>query len=120
MPNPLAIPLVPNAAVIRIWRGRTAPERADEYEQYNFDAGLVGLRERAQGVQSFRADHPTYSEFMTISYWASEAEMSAYSSGDPTEVHHLERDAEFQMELPQRVEVFSLRTSHGDCGANSS
>ena len=37
---------------------------------------------------------------MTISYWESIEEMSAFTGGDPTAVHHLERDPEFLIELP--------------------
>jgi hypothetical protein len=31
-------------SIARIWRGRTSRERADEYEAYNYEAGIKPLR----------------------------------------------------------------------------
>jgi hypothetical protein len=36
--------------------------------------------------------------------------------GDPHRVHHLSRDAEFLIELPQSVEILSIRSSLGFLG----
>jgi len=36
--------------VARIWCGRTSPERADEYEMYNYEVGIKPLIEKALGV----------------------------------------------------------------------
>ena len=41
-------------SLARVWRGRTPRSRADEYEAYNFEAGIVPLRERASAVQTFK------------------------------------------------------------------
>ena len=38
--------------VARIWRGRTRRDRADEYEAYNYEAGIKPLIEKAMGVQT--------------------------------------------------------------------
>jgi hypothetical protein len=54
---------------------------------------------------------------MTISYWASVEAMSAFTGGDPTKIHHLERDKEFLIELPREVQILRLRKSHGMTGA---
>ena len=100
--------------IARIWRGRTRRDRADEYEAYNYDAGIRPLIEKALGVQTFREDE---SEFMTISYWESVEAMAAFTGRDPTAIHHLHRDAEFLVELPKAVQVLRLRHSHGNVGA---
>ena len=55
--------------IARIWRGRVRSERADEYEAYNYEAGVKPLMEKALGVQTFREDRDGETEFMTISYW---------------------------------------------------
>jgi hypothetical protein len=39
--------------------------------------------------------------------------MSAFTGGDPSEIHHLERDEEFLIELPRAVQVLRLLKSHG-------
>jgi heme-degrading monooxygenase HmoA len=103
--------------IARIWRGRTRPERADEYEAYNYEVGIRPLIEKALGVQTFREDRETYSEFMTISYWESVEAMARFTGSDPTRIHHLDRDEEFLIELPKEVQVLRLLTSHGRTGA---
>lgn len=104
-------------SVARIWRGRTLKERADAYEAYNYEAGIVPLLGKALGVQTFREDREGKTEFVTISYWESVEDMGAFTGGDPTAVHHLERDAEFLIELPRSVQILRLLRSHGIVGA---
>ena len=105
--------------IARIWRGRTRRERADEYEVYNYEAGIKPLIAKALGVQSFREDREHETEFMTISYWPSVEAMSAFTGGDPTRIHHLERDAEFLIELPDRVQILRILRTHGVSGTTS-
>ena len=105
--------------IARIWRGRTRRERADEYESYNYEVGIKPLMKTALAVQTFREDRDEESEFMTISYWASVDAMSAFTGGDPTQIHHLPRDKEFLIELPDRVQIFRLLKGHGNPGTGS-
>jgi heme-degrading monooxygenase HmoA len=107
-------------AIARIWRGRTRPERADEYEVYNYEVGIKPLIEKAMGVQTFREDRADAPEFMTISYWESRDAMSSFAGDDPTQIHHLERDAEFLIELPESVQILEMLTSHGRTGGDAS
>jgi len=102
--------------IVRIWRGRTPRHRADEYEAYNYRVGIEPLLGKALGVQTLREDREHETEFMTISYWESVEAMSRFTGGDPTQIHHLPRDAEFLIELPERVQVLQLLTSHGVTG----
>jgi heme-degrading monooxygenase HmoA len=99
--------------IVRIWRGRTARDRADEYEAYNYEAGIKPLIQKALGVQTLRDDRENETEFMTISYWESVEAMSKFTGGDPRKVHHLERDKEFLIELPKEVQILRLLKSHG-------
>jgi heme-degrading monooxygenase HmoA len=103
--------------IARIWRGRTRPERADEYEAYNYEVGIRPLIDKAMGVQTFREDRETHSEFMTISYWESVEAMAGFAGSDPTRIHHLPRDEEFLIELPKSVQILRLLTSHGRTGS---
>lgn len=102
--------------IARIWRGRTRREDADAYEAYSLEAGIRPLRETALGVQYFREDGETESEFVTISYWESIEAMSRFTGRDPDAIHHLPRDPEFLIELPDRVQVLKVLLSHGDKG----
>ena len=103
--------------VARIWRGRTMPARADEYEAYNYEAGIKPLIEKALAVQTFREDREQETEFVTISYWESIEAMSSFVGDDPTRVHHLDRDEEFLIELPKKVQILRLLTVHRHVGS---
>lgn len=105
-----------NPTIVRIWRGKTPRDRADEYEAYNYEAGIKPLLDKALGVQTLREDREDETEFMTISYWESIEAMSAFTGSDPREIHHLDRDPEFLIELPERVQILRLVTSHGVAG----
>jgi heme-degrading monooxygenase HmoA len=98
----------PTPRIARIWRGRTTAEKADEYAAYLHEAGVKPLAEKALGAQMFREDRDGESEFVTISYWESVEAMSRFAGKDPRRIHHLERDAEFLIELPESVQVLEI------------
>jgi len=91
--------------IARIWRGRTRPDIADTYETYVRTEGIPPLQKVALGVQLFREDRDSETWFTTISYWPDIASMAAFTQGAPTQVHHLDRDAELLIELPARIEI---------------
>ena len=103
-------------AIARIWRGRVKSERADEYQKYNYEFGIKPLIAKAMGVQALREDKGTETEFMTISYWESVEAMSRFTGGDPTRIHHLERDNEFLIEMPKSVQILRIYESDGRIG----
>jgi hypothetical protein len=45
--------------------------------------------------------------------------MSRLSAGDPTRIHHLERDPEFLIELPEEIQIPKIRASHGNTGGDA-
>jgi heme-degrading monooxygenase HmoA len=106
----------PFPTIARLWKGRTRPEVADEYEAYNYEAGITPLIQKAMGVQTFRENREDEVEFITISYWESLDAMQSFAGDDPTAIHHLERDPEFLIELPQQVQILEIRASHGEVG----
>ena len=94
--------------IARIWRGRTRPAVADAYEAYLKAEGIPPLEKTALRVQLFREDRDGESWFTTISYWSDLESMRAFTKGEPTQVHHLEHDAEFLIELPARIEIHKI------------
>ena len=98
--------------IARIWRGRTTSARADEYQAYLYEAGIKPLEKKALGVQLFREDREGETEFVTISYWESVEAMSRFAGPDPRRIHHLPRDAEYLIELPQGVQVLRIIAGH--------
>jgi hypothetical protein len=105
--------------IARIWRGRTTAAKADEYAQYLYEHGIEPLAEKALGVQMFREDRASESEFVTISYWENVEAMSRFAGPDPRRIHHLERDPELLIELPKSVQVLNIVAdlSRGGAGA---
>ena len=108
------------ATIARIWRGRTTRERADGYEPYLREVGVRPLEEKALGVEMFREDREMDSEFTTISYWESVEAMSRFAGTDPRRIHHLPRDAEFLIELPEAVQVMRIVMSKPPPAAGAS
>jgi hypothetical protein len=99
--------------IARIWRGRTRREIADAYESYLLREGIPPLEKTALAVQLFREDREHESEFVTTSYWPNVEAMSAFTGGDPNKVHHLPRDEEFLIELPERIAVMRILVEKG-------
>ena len=107
-------------AIARIWRGRTKAAKADAYADYLYEHGIKPLADKALGVQMLREDRADESEFVTISYWESVEAMSRFAGDDPRRIHHLERDAEFLIELPHGVQVLDIAAAHGNTGGDVS
>jgi hypothetical protein len=103
----------PQPTIARIWRGRTTRANADEYARYLHEVGFKPLVEKALGAHMFREDREQETEFITISYWESIEAMSRFAGEDPTKIHHLPRDAEFLIELPEGVQVLQILGSEG-------
>src|SRR6185369_5524902 len=102
------VPMPTEPTIARIWRGRTRPEIADEYEAYIKAEGIPPLEKTALGVQLFREDREDESWFTTISYWSDLQSMTAFTKGEPTKVHHLDRDQEFLIELPEFIQIHRI------------
>ena len=98
------------ARIARIWQGCTTAGRADEYEAYLYENGIRKIAATAGnlGVQVMRHSKGEVVEFITISYWASRDDIKNYAGEDIEKPHHLPRDAEFLLELPQAVKNCDL------------
>jgi len=96
--------------VARIWHGRVAPQKADEYQRYLAEAGLSKLRAipKNMGVQMFRRDNPGETEFMVVSYWPDRAAIHAYAGEDIEKTHSLPRDPEYLLEVEPKVRHFDV------------
>jgi hypothetical protein len=108
------LPMPTKPTIARIWRGRTRPEIADEYEAYIKAEGIPPLEKTALGVQLFREDREDESWFTTISYWSDLQSMTAFTKGEPTKVHHLDRDQEFLIELPEFIQIHRILINRQD------
>ena len=102
----------------RIWRGRTMREKADEYQRYWLETGAEPLiRRGAISVQMLREDRETETEFITISYWATIEAMTGGTGADPRRAHHLDRDEELLLELPDEVQILNILVARDGAAA---
>ena len=97
-------------AVARMWQGRTRTSMADSYEKYLYQEGVRKLRGTPGnlGVQVFRETQDWITRFVTISYWSSRDEITAYAGSDIGKPHHLPKDPEYLLELPEAVTHFDV------------
>lgn len=96
--------------VARIWQGRTRAAIADQYMVYMYEHGVKKLRATPGnlGVRVLRRIDGGVAYFMTVSFWGSLDEIRAYAGADIEKPRHLERDADFLLELPQSVQHFEV------------
>jgi heme-degrading monooxygenase HmoA len=83
--------------VARMWRGRVPTSRADEYEKYLYDSGVLKIRTIAGnlGAEMLRRQDGDVTEFIVISYWPNREAIKAFAGPDIEKVHFLPRDREF-------------------------
>jgi heme-degrading monooxygenase HmoA len=95
--------------VARVWRGRTAAARTEEYMRY-LEAGLAPFRTLPgnRGFQMMRRTVGDVTEFVVTSYWDSRDAIHAFAGADIEKPHHLLRDAELLLELPEAVQHFDV------------
>jgi heme-degrading monooxygenase HmoA len=102
--------LAEHPMVARIWHGRTPADKADEYRQYLFDAGVKKIASLPgnRGVQMMASKTAEQGEFMVVSYWDSIEAIKGYAGADYTRVHDLPRDKEFLIDPETLVRHFDL------------
>jgi heme-degrading monooxygenase HmoA len=96
--------------IVRIWQGKVPEARAEEYAEYHFENGVKRIQGIAGnlGVQVLRRTEKGITEFTTISYWESLDAIRRFAGDEIEKPHHLPKDPEFLIELPNRVLHFEL------------
>lgn len=96
--------------IARRWQGKVSAERAEEYAQYHYENGVQRIQSIAGnlGVEVLRRTIETLVEFTTISYWESQEAIRRFAGEDINKPHHLPRDAEYLIELPQEIVHYEL------------
>lgn len=96
--------------IIRIWHGRTARNRADEYEAFLRDRSLPDNRD-AEGnleVDILRRDEKDVSHFMTVTRWVSEEAIRAFAGDDIRKTKYYPEDRDFLLELEPEVQQYEV------------
>ena len=96
--------------IAREWKGKVHKEKADEYASYLLREGVNKLAAIPGnlGVQMFRLDEGDTVEFTVISYWPSIEAIKRYAGESYQKPHHLPKDPEYLIELPQVVRHYDV------------
>jgi heme-degrading monooxygenase HmoA len=96
--------------IAREWRGEVVGTRAAEYQKYLFEQGVLKLSQidGNLGVQMFRADNGDTTEFVVVSYWPTLDAIRKYAGNEIEKPHHLPRDSEFLITLPEKVRHYKV------------
>lgn len=100
-------------AVARIWQGRVAVAKADEYEKYLTENGVPKMTSTAGnlGIQVLRRPTPEAVEFVVISYWESRDAIKKVVGEDIERAYALPRDSEFLLEPVKTVRHYQIKFS---------
>ena len=96
--------------VARLWRGRVSTLRADEYEKYLYDTGVLKIRTITGnlGAEMLRRQDGDVTEFIVISYWPNREAIKAFAGQDIEKVHFLPRDREFLINPDEFVRHYDV------------
>jgi heme-degrading monooxygenase HmoA len=104
------------SVVARIWRGHTKIADAEYYGHYLYEYGVLKIERMPgnRGVVMFRSDKNDSVEFTVMSIWQNREAIAVWSGDDLTKTRHLERDPEFLLTLPDRVELVDVLANDWD------
>jgi heme-degrading monooxygenase HmoA len=96
--------------IIRMWRGKTSLEKADEYEV--FTSGRAGPDYSSiPGFKAFyftRRDHADHAEFLLITHWESFEAIKQFAGEDYAKAKYYPEDQGFLLDFPEEVEHFEV------------
>jgi heme-degrading monooxygenase HmoA len=98
--------------IVRIWRGVTPEEKADQYLAYLMETGVKDYAAVAgnQGVQVLRRMYEGKAEFLILSFWDSYEAIRAFAGDDMEKAVYYDKDKEFLLELEPNVTHYELAT----------
>jgi heme-degrading monooxygenase HmoA len=107
--------------VARIWRGHTRTADADAYAPYLYEHGVLKIERMPGnlGVVMLRSQKTDHVEFTVMSFWRNREAIAVWSGEDLTRTRHLERDQDFLLALPDRVELVDVVANDWDISGMS-
>jgi len=96
--------------IIRIWHGRTARSRADEYGEFLTTWAMQDLRGIPGNISAtiLRRDENDVSHFLTISSWESEDAVREFAGGDLLKARYYPDDRDFLLEFEPQVQIYNM------------
>ncbi len=98
--------------IVRIWRGVTLAEKAEQYAEYLMETGLKDYRAVPgnRGVQVLRRTYEGKTEFLLLSFWESYEAIRAFAGDDLERAVYYDKDKEYLLELEPGVLHYELAT----------
>ena len=96
--------------IVRIWHGRTARGRADEYAAFLHERGIPDTRDIEGNVEVMilRRDEHDVSHFMTVTLWSSEDAIRAFTGDNVRTSKYYPEDEGYLLEFEPEVQLFEL------------
>jgi heme-degrading monooxygenase HmoA len=96
--------------IARSWRGSTRATDADTYVDYLHATGLKAYRDTPgnRGAFCFRRITGDKAEFVTLSFWESEAAIRAFAGEDIGQAVYYPEDDRFLVDRGPRVDHFEV------------
>jgi heme-degrading monooxygenase HmoA len=100
--------------IIRLWRGRTSLEKADEYETLMKKLAAPDYSSVAGLKRYFftRNDRSDCAEFLLITHWESIEAVKRFAGDDYTKAKYYEEDKDFLLDFPKEVEHYEVFASN--------
>jgi len=102
--------------ITRIWHGRTARSRADEYSAFLTMRAIPDYRSIAGNldVAILRRDDMDVSHFLTVTRWESEEAIRAFAGDEVLKAKYYPEDKEFLLEFEPQVQHFTVVSTARD------
>ncbi len=96
--------------ITRVWRGRTDPAKADQYETFLKETAYpdYGNVEGNRGWILMRRPAGDAVEFMFVSFWESLEALHRYAGDDPERPKYYPEDKAALLELPERADHYEV------------
>ena len=96
--------------IMRIWHGRTARERADDYAAFLTLRAIPDYRGTAGTLEVaiLRRDEAEVSHFLTVTRWESEDAIRAFAGRELRKAKYYAEDKDFLLEFEDEVQHYVL------------
>ena len=96
--------------IMRIWHGRTARERADDYAAVLTLRAIPDYRGTAGNLEVaiLRRDEAEVSHFLTVTRWESEDAIRAFAGRELRKAKYYAEDKDFLLEFEDEVQHYVL------------
>lgn len=102
--------------ICRIWHGRTARDRADDYATFLEQRAIPDYRSVAGNldVAVLRRDEGEVTHFLTMTHWTSEQAIRAFAGDDVLQAKYYPEDSGFLLEFEPQVQHFEVVARESD------